>query len=428
MIDSLNYGKNLSDEQILRAYDEAKAAYAAVGVDVDAAIARTDAIPVSMHCWQGDDVIGFDGTDTLSGGIQTTGNYPGRARTQDELRGDIAFAKSLIPGATKLNLHASYAEKNGKVIDRDAYTIEQFQNWVDFAKQQGMGLDFNPTYFSHPKMDGDFSLSSLNADTRKFWIEHGKRCREIGLEFAKQLGQPCAINFWMPDGYKDTCADTKLHRDLMTQSLDEIFAEDIDRKLVPCGLESKLFGVGVESYTVASHEYSYGYAVKNSLLYTLDAGHFHPTEVISAKISACLQFLDNLILHVSRGVRWDSDHVITWDDELQRIMDEIIWNDFESRMFIALDYFDASINRVACWGIGMRNARKALLQACLAPALIREAEHKGDLTARLALMEERKTLPFGAVWNYYCLKAGVPVGTAWLEKVRTYEKDVLSKR
>ena len=411
-----------------RGYEYAKAQYAAQGVDVDAAIAKADAIPVSMHCWQGDDVIGFDGSDSLSGGIQTTGNYPGRARTADELRADIAFVRTMIPGATKLNLHASYAEKNGKQVDRDAYTIDLFQNWVDFAKEQKIGLDFNPTYFAHPKMDGDFSLSSTNPAIRKFWIEHGKRCREIGLEFAKQLNQPCAINFWMPDGYKDVCADTKLHRDLMIDSLDQIFAEDIDRKLVPCGLESKLFGVGVESYTVASHEFSYGYAIKNGLLYTLDAGHFHPTEVISAKLTACLPFLEGIILHVSRPVRWDSDHVILLDDEIQRIMDEVILNNYQDRTFIALDYFDASINRVAAWAVGMRNARKAILSACLAPASIRDAEHKGDLTSRLALMEERKTLPFGAIWDYYCMKQDAGVGTDWLAKVKQYETDVLSKR
>ena len=418
----------MKEELILKGYEYAKAQYAAQGVDVDAAIAKADAIPVSMHCWQGDDVIGFDGSDSLSGGIQTTGNYPGRARTADELRADIAFVRTIIPGATKLNLHASYAEKNGKQVDRDAYTIDLFQNWVDFAKEQKIGLDFNPTYFAHPKMDGDFSLSSTNPAIRKFWIEHGKRCREIGLEFAKQLNQPCAINFWMPDGYKDVCADTKLHRDLMIDSLDQIFAEDIDRKLVPCGLESKLFGVGVESYTVASHEFSYGYAVKNGLLYTLDAGHFHPTEVISAKLTACLPFLEGIILHVSRPVRWDSDHVILLDDEIQRIMDEVILNNYQDRTFIALDYFDASINRVAAWAVGMRNARKAILSSCLAPASIRDAEHKGDLTSRLALMEERKTLPFGAIWDYYCMKQDAGVGTDWLAKVKQYETDVLSKR
>lgn len=418
----------MKEELILKGYEYAKEQYAAQGVDVDAAIAKADAIPVSMHCWQGDDVIGFDGSDSLSGGIQTTGNYPGRARTADELRADIAFVRTMIPGATKLNLHASYAEKNGKQVDRDAYTIDLFQNWVDFAKEQKIGLDFNPTYFAHPKMDGDFSLSSTNPAIRKFWIEHGKRCREIGLEFAKQLNQPCAINFWMPDGYKDVCADTKLHRDLMIDSLDQIFAEDIDRKLVPCGLESKLFGVGLESYTVASHEFSYGYAVKNGLLYTLDAGHFHPTEVISAKLTACLPFLEGIILHVSRPVRWDSDHVILLDDEIQRIMDEVILNNYQDRTFIALDYFDASINRVAAWAVGMRNARKAILSSCLAPASIRDAEHKGDLTSRLALMEERKTLPFGAIWDYYCMKQDAGVGTDWLAKVKQYETDVLSKR
>ena len=418
----------MKEELILKGYEYAKAQYAAQGVDVDAAIAKADAIPVSMHCWQGDDVIGFDGSDSLSGGIQTTGNYPGRARTADELRADIAFVRTMIPGATKLNLHASYAEKNGKQVDRDAYTIDLFQNWVDFAKEQKIGIDFNPTFFSHPMVRDNLTLSSPDEEVRRFWVEHGKRCREIGLEFAKQLNQPCAINFWMPDGYKDVCADTKLHRDLMIDSLDQIFAEDIDRKLVPCGLESKLFGVGVESYTVASHEFSYGYAVKNGLLYTLDAGHFHPTEVISAKLTACLPFLEGIILHVSRPVRWDSDHVILLDDEIQRIMDEVILNNYQDRTFIALDYFDASINRVAAWAVGMRNARKAILSACLAPASIRDAEHKGDLTSRLALMEERKTLPFGAIWDYYCMKQDAGVGTDWLAKVKQYETDVLSKR
>ena len=419
----------MTETQILKNYECAKDIYADLGIDVEAAIAKADSIPVSMHCWQGDDVIGFDGVGELTGGIATTGNYPGRARTADELRQDIRFAKSMIPGAVQLNMHACYAEKNGKNVDRDAYTIEQFQGWVDLAKELDMGVDFNPTFFSHPKMDGDFSLSSFDGDTRAFWVEHGKRCHEIGQEFYKQTGKTCAINYWMPDGYKDICADTKIHRDLMTESLDAIFATFTDREHVVCGLESKLFGVGVESYTVASHEYSYGYAVKNGLAYTLDAGHFHPTEVISAKLSACLQFLDHVILHVSRGVRWDSDHVITWDDELQNIMDEIVHNDFQNRTFIGLDYFDASINRIACWAIGMRNARKALLSACLAPIdAIKKAERSGDLTSRLAIMEERKTLPVGAVWDYYCMKRGVGCGAQWLENVKKYEADVLSAR
>ncbi len=419
----------MNEELILKGYEYAKAQYAAVGVDVDAAIAKADSIPVSMHCWQGDDVIGFDGVGELTGGIATTGNYPGRATTPDQLRDDIRFAKSMIPGAVNLNMHACYAEKNGKKIDRDEYTVEQFQGWVDLANELNMGLDFNPTFFSHPNMDGDFSLSSYNPDVRKFWIEHGKRCHEIGQDFAKATGKTCAINYWMPDGYKDICVDTKKHRDLMTESLDEIFSTFTDRKNVVCGLESKVFGIGVESYTVASHEYSYGYAVKNNLAYTLDAGHFHPTEVISAKLSACLQFVDNAILHVSRPVRWDSDHVVILDDELQKIMDEIVHNNYQDRVFIGLDYFDASINRLACWAIGMRNARKALLSACLAPIdAIKNAEYTNDLTSRLALMEERKTLPFGAIWDYYCMKSGVEVGNDWLAKVKKHESDVLSAR
>ena len=419
----------MNEELILKGYEYAKAQYAAVGVDVDAAIAKADKIPVSMHCWQGDDVIGFDGVGELTGGIATTGNYPGRATTPDQLRDDIRFAKSMIPGAVNLNMHACYAEKNGKKIDRDEYTVEQFQGWVDLANELDMGLDFNPTFFSHPNMDGDFSLSSYNPDIRKFWIEHGKRCHEIGQDFAKMTGKTCAINYWMPDGYKDICVDTKKHRDLMTESLDAIFSTYTDRKNVVCGLESKVFGIGVESYTVASHEYSYGYAVKNDLAYTLDAGHFHPTEVISAKLSACLQFVNNAILHVSRPVRWDSDHVVILDDELQKIMDEIVHNNYQDRVFIGLDYFDASINRLACWAIGMRNARKALLSACLAPIdAIKNAEYTNDLTSRLALMEERKTLPFGAIWDYYCMKSGVEVGNDWLAKVKKHESDVLSAR
>ena len=416
-------------KQILQGFDLAKECYAEVGVDVEAAIARADAIPVSMHCWQGDDVIGFDDSRSLSGGIQTTGNYPGRARTSVELRADIDKAISLIPGKTKLNLHASYAEKNGKQVDRDAYTINEFSSWLNWAKAGRIGLDFNPTYFSHPMMDGDFSLSSFDNKQRSFWIEHGKRCMEIAGAFSVDTGQPCTVNFWMPDGYKDTCADTVKRRELMTQALDEVFAIPYDRTNVLASVESKLFGLGVESYTVASHEYSLGYAISRNVLYTLDAGHFHPTEVISAKISAVLQFVDSILLHVSRGVRWDSDHVITLDDELQRIMDEIVWNNYEQRVFIGLDYFDASINRIAAWAVGMRNTRKAILNAYLAPVdAIRAAEHSGDYTARLARLEDRKTLPFGLVWAYYCEMKNIAPDGAWLDEVKSYERDVLSKR
>lgn len=417
----------MNETAIRKGYEYAKEAFAAWGVDVDAAIARANAVPVSMHCWQGDDVVGFDGTGALTGGIAATGNYPYRARTPEELRGDIDRAMALVPGTLKLNLHACYAEKTRPDVDRDAYTIADFARWADWAVAKGIGLDFNPTYFSHPRMDGDFSLSSFKPEVRRFWVEHGKRSREIALEFAQRTGKPCSVNFWMPDGYKDTCVDTVAHRALMTESLDEILAAPIDPKLVPCALESKLFGVGLESYTVVSHEYALGYAITRKIAYTLDSGHFHPTETVSSKLTATLQFVDKALLHVSRGVRWDSDHVITWDDELQRLMDEILWNGLERRVFIGLDYFDASINRIAAWAVGLRNARKALLSAALAPAdAIRAAERDGDPTRRLALLEERKTLPVGAVWDYLLLSAGAT--TDLPGEIARIERDVLAKR
>lgn len=419
----------MKEKLILQSYESAKEVYAQLGVDVDRAVERAGAVPVSMHCWQGDDVLGFDSTGALTGGIATTGNYPGRATNGEQLRQDIDKALTMIPGEVKLNLHASYAEKKGKQVDRDAYTVDLFSDWLSWAKQKDIGLDFNPTFFSHPMMDGDFSLASRDEKVRDFWVEHGKRCREIGQEFGKQLGKVCVINNWMPDGYKDMPADTGALRDLMTQSLDRVFAQKMDESCVLDSVESKLFGVGVESYTVASHEYSLCYALSRKKLYTLDAGHFHPTEVISSKISAVLQFMDKALLHVSRGVRWDSDHVITWDGELQAIMDEIVRNGYENRVFIGLDYFDASINRIACWVIGMRNARKALLKSMLDPmAKIKQAEVEGDYTSRLALMEETKTLPLGAIWDYYCLKQGVGIGSQWLDDVKQYEKDVLCHR
>ena len=421
----------ISEKLVNAGFEYAKEVYAAKGVDVEAAMAKAADTTISLHCWQGDDVNGCEGdSEGASNGIATTGNYPGKARNADELRADLDFVMPMIPGKSKLNLHASYAELHGKKIDRDAYTIEQFQGWVDWAKEKKIGLDFNPTYFSHPYVEDGFTLASRNEKHRKFWIEHGKRCREIGNEFAKQLGKPCAINYWMPDGMKDTCVGTRAFRERMIASLDEIFADkSISQKDVPCGLESKLFGIGVESFTVASHEFSLGYAIKNGLCYTLDAGHFHPTEVISAKMSAVMSFVDQTILHVSRPVRWDSDHVVALDDELQKIMDEIIFNDYQDRTFIGLDYFDASINRIACWAIGMRNARKALLNACLADyKTMQAAESEGDYTKRLAMLEERKSLPAGAVWDYYCLKNDIPVGMDWYRQVKQYEADVLSKR
>lgn len=417
----------MNKPSIIRGFEYAKERYAEAGVNIERAIERADAIPLSMHCWQGDDVRGFDADGALTGGIAATGNYPAAARTPGELRADIDKAMTLIPGTKKLNLHACYAEKNGKDVDRDEYSIEQFESWTDWAVAHKIGLDFNPTYFSHPMMDGDFSLSSFRPEVRRFWVAHGKRCREIGLEFTQRTGKPCVVNYWMPDGYKDTCADTVARRELMTESLDAIFADQMDENLVPCAIESKLFGVGLESYTVVSHEYAFGYAQKHSKLYCLDAGHFHPSEFISGKISSTLAFIDKVLLHVSRGVRWDSDHVVAYDDELQRIMDEILWNGFENRTFIGLDYFDASINRIAAWSIGMRNARKAILSAALAPAdAIRKAEREGDYTLRLALLEERKTLPLGAVWDYYCMIKNIP--TDFMREVKEYERTVLATR
>lgn len=419
----------MNDKLVLQGYEYAKDVYASNGVDVDEAIRRADSIAVSMHSWQGDDLIGFDGTGELTGGISTTGNYPGRAATPNELRQDIEKAISMIPGRTKLNLHACHAELNGEKIDRDAYTIRQFEGWVDWAKENHLGLDFNPTFFSHPRMDGNFSLASGDPAVRKFWIEHGKRCREIGEEFGKRLGQTCVVNYWMPDGYKDIPADRRVLRERMAESLDEIFSSPLDESCVRESVESKLFGLGLESYTVASHEFSMGYAITRHKVYCLDAGHFHPTEQISDKISAILQYTDKVLLHLSRGVRWDSDHVVIWDDELQRIMDTVLHDGFEDRVFIGQDYFDASINRIACWVIAMRNTRKALLKAALDPMVpIRKAELSGDYTARLALLEETKTLPFSAVWDYYCMKSEKPTGQSWLQEVNRYEKEVLSKR
>ena len=417
------------NNDITKKYELAKEIYAEHGIDIDKAIEKANSIPVSMHCWQGDDVIGFDGADSLTGGIQVTGNYPGRARNAEELRRDMDFAISLIPGKVKMNLHASYAEKTDPKKDRDAYTIEDFSNWVDWANKNDIGLDFNPTFFSHPRMDGDFCLSSFDEDTRKFWIEHGKRCREIGAEIAKRTGKPCAVNYWMPDGYKDICVDTNKRRELMLDSLDQIFSAEIDSENVDCSIESKLFGLGVESYTVCSHEFSLAYALTRNILYTLDAGHFHPTETISSKITAILSYMDKIMLHVSRGVRWDSDHIVTWDDELQNIMNEIVWNGLENKVMIGLDFFDATMNRITAWVIGVRNSRKALLKACLAPIdPMREAEYQGDYGKRLALYEENKELPFGLVWDYYCASQNVPLGTNWLSDVEDYEETVLINR
>ena len=419
----------MDEKRILEAYEMAKERYAALGVDTEAALTRAAAIPISMNCWQGDDVLGFDNGGALDGGIATTGSYPGRARTPEELRQDIDEGLSYVPGKMKLNLHANYANTKGRSVDRDAYTVELFEDWLQWAEKAGVGMDFNATYFSHPKMDGFYSLSSLDPGVRHFWVEHGKRCLEIAEAFAKRLGQPSVVNYWMADGSKDRVVDSVKRRKLMIESLDEILSVKVDRTLAIPAIESKLFGIGAESYTVANHEFSYGYAITRGIAYCLDAGHFHPTEVISAKISSALQYLDKLLLHVSRPVRWDSDHVVLFDDELAAIMDELIFNNFEKRVFIGTDCFDASINRIAAWGVMLRSVRKALLFACLAPIeKLKACETNGDYAGRLALLEERKTLPFGAVWDYLCMKASKPVGTDWIKAYRDYEARVLSRR
>ena len=418
----------MDEKLVIKGYEYAKEVYAGRGVDVDKAIEAMKGVPISMNCWQADDVLGFDGDDTLSGGIATTGNYPGRARTADELRADADKAMSMIPGEKKFNLHASYANLNGRKIERSEYTADLFSEWMDWAKERGMGLDFNPTYFSHPMVKDGFTLASPDKAVRDYWIEHGKRCREIGEAFYKTLGKECVINYWMPDGYKDNPIDMAGPRARMVESLDAIFAGG-NIEGVKEAVESKVFGLGVESYTVGSHELMMGYAITRNKLYCLDAGHFHPTEVISNKISSIMQYMPELLLHVSRPVRWDSDHVVTMDDELMAIMQQVVRNGYTQRVKIALDFFDASINRLAAWIIGTRNARKALLRANLEnTAELKKLELDTDFTARLALTEEDKTLPFGAIWDYYCLKEGVPVGEDWLKEVRDYEQNVMSAR
>ena len=372
---------------------------------------------------------GFEDPDAeLGGGIAATGNYPGKARTADELRGDLNLAYSLIPGTHRLNLHAIYGEPKSKV-ERNTLQPEHFAAWVDWAKENDHGIDFNPTCFSHPLAESGFTLSSYDEGVRQFWIEHCIACRKIGAHFGRELGTPCVTNIWIPDGYKDIPADRKTPRMLLKDSLDQVLAEKLDPKYNLDSVECKLFGLGSESYVVGSHEFYMGYAVANQVLLCLDSGHFHPTEVISDKISSILAFLPEILLHVSRGVRWDSDHVVILSDELQAIAQEIVRGGYLDRVHIGLDYFDASINRVAAWVIGTRNALRALLMALLEPTdQLRGLEVAGDFTGRLALLEEIKGLPFGAVWDAYCQKQGVPVGLSFLDEIRAYEKQVLAQR
>ena len=425
-----------TEKQIRDAFELACDRYALLGVDTDDALGQLAQVPISLHCWQGDDVSGFENPEgELGGGIATTGNYPGKARTADELRSDLDMAYSLIPGTHRLNLHAIYAETGGQQIPRNELQPEHFAGWVDWARANGEdrprlhGIDFNPTCFSHPLAEDGFTLANYDQGIRRFWIEHCVACRKIGEFFGRELGTPCVTNIWIPDGFKDTPVDRMTPRRLLKESLDAVLAEPIDAVYNLDAVESKLFGIGSESYVVGSHEFYLGYAVQSGVLLCLDSGHFHPTEVISDKLSAVLLYVDELLLHVSRGVRWDSDHVVTLSDELQAIMQELVRGDFLGRVHIGLDFFDASINRVAAWVVGTRNALRALLLALLEPIeQMRALEASGDYTARLALLEELKGLPFGAVWDYYCLQQDVPVGLGYLSEIRTYEEQELARR
>jgi len=419
----------MSSKKIAAAYRLAEERYAELGVDAARAMRALARMPVSLHCWQGDDLGGFEhDAGALGGGLVATGNYPGKARTPQELRDDLELTYSLIPGKHRLNLHAIYGEFGGKKVDRDEITLAHFNGWIAWAKKNGLGLDFNPTCFSHPKAADGFTLAHKDKSIRQFWIEHCVRSREIGAAMGRALGTPCVTNVWIPDGMKDTPADRNAPRERLVESLDAVFKKPISPKFNLDAVEPKLFGIGSESYVVGSHEFYLGYAITRKKLLTLDAGHYHPTEGIADKLSAVMQYLPEIQLHVSRGVRWDSDHVVILNDDLLAIAREIVANRFERRVHIGLDYFDASINRVAAWVIGTRNMLRALLVALLEPPGIKAAERAGDFTARLALQEEAKTLPFGAVWDFYCESKGVPAGEKWLAEVRSYEQRVLSRR
>lgn len=416
-------------ETITKAYEAAKARYAAVGVDTDAVLEKLQNVKISMHCWQGDDVKGFlTPNGELTGGIMSTGNYPGAAHTPDELRADLEKAYSLIPGKHKLNLHAIYLDTD-EAVDLDEIEPKHYEKWVNWAKEQGIGLDFNPTFFSHPMMKDGFTLSHPDKSVRDFWIEHGKRSRRVAEYFGKELGETCYTNFWVPDGFKDNPIDRLAPRKRLMESLDEIFSEEIDETYNVDTVESKLFGLGAEAYTVGSHEFYMGYGLTRHKTILLDAGHFHPTEVISNKISSLALFSDRLMLHVSRPVRWDSDHVVIMDDELQEIAKEIVRNDLLERTAIGLDFFDGTINRIAAWVVGTRNTQKALLKAMLEPTQnLKDLENHFDFTSRLVLTEELKDFPYSDVWNYFCLKNNVPVGLDWFEEVKEYETKILAER
>jgi len=416
---------------IEKSYELAKEQYAALGIDTDKVIADMENINISLHCWQTDDVGGFEkpGAELGGGGIQVTGNFPGKAKTLQQMRDDLDKAMSLMPGKQRLSLHAIYGEFGGKLVDRDQIEVKHFQGWIDWAKKRGMGLDFNCTCFSHPNADDGFTLSSKNEKIRKFWVEHTKRCRAISAEMGKQLGTPSVHNIWIPDGSKDTPVDRNALRKQLKKSLDEIFAVKYPKKHLKDSVESKLFGIGSESMVVGSHDFYLGYAIKNNILITLDNGHFHPTEQVGDKVSSILHFVDEILLHLTRGVRWDSDHVLTFNEDLLLIAQEIIRIKALNRVNIGLDFFDASLNRIGAYVIGTRSAQLAFMYALLEPtATLVKFEEKGKNFERLALLEQLKTMPFGAVYNYYCVKNSVPTGQEYIDEIIKYEKEVLMKR
>ncbi|QZE13945.1 L-rhamnose isomerase [Halosquirtibacter laminarini] len=415
---------------ILEAYELANKQYAELGVDTNEAIEKLDKLVISLHCWQTDDVSGTENPEgTLSGGIQATGNYPGKARNISEIMTDLEKVMSLLPGKQRINVHALYGDFSEERVDRDSITIKQFQHWVDWCKKLEIGMDFNGSFFSHPNADSGFTLSSKDERIRKFWVEHLKRTRDIANEIGKQLGSPCILNTWIPDGSKDTPIDRNGMRAQLTKSLDEGFKTEYPKKHMKDAVESKVFGIGAESMTVGSHDYYLGYAIKNNKMICLDNGHFHPTEIVGDKISSCLQFVDEVLLHVTRPVRWDSDHVVTLNDETQLIASEIVRNDFMHRINVGLDFFDASINRIGAYVVGTRAVQKAFLIALLEPTnKLVELEENGKNFERLAMLEELKSKPFGAIWDYYCMINDVPIGENYIKDIQQYEEDVLKKR
>lgn len=420
----------MSKEKVQAMYEIAKERYAELGVDTDRAMDALQSAEISIQCWQGDDIHGFEATQqALSGGILATGDYPGGARNAAELRADMEKAFSLMPGKQRANLHAIYLETDGKAVERDELEIKYFENWMDWAKKLDIKLDFNTSMFAHPKAAEGYTLASYDKGIRDFWVEHGKRVRDIAAEMGKRQGSPCALNHWMVDGSKDIPADRYDRRKQFVESMDRILEKKISKDVLLDSIESKLFGIGLESFTAGSGELALGYALSRDIMVTFDLGHFHPTESVADKISSTLLFMENILVHTSRAVRWDSDHVVIQNDEVNSLMQEIVRANALSRVYLALDYFDASINRIAAWVIGTRATQKALLAALLEPTVtLQKMERDGDRTGRLALMEESRNMPVNAVWDQFCVKNDVPVGMAWLDEIRKYEKDVLLKR